>query len=348
MKGISAVVAVIMVLMITVALASLAYLWFGGVFGSITEEASGQIERETQGMFSEFKLESVDVNDIYLRNTGGSSLSGFNIYVNNKPVEYIDNFDGILRPGESGKITISPYVGGEGYSTVYIATQQGAKYTGEFEMDLCKKSDVVLCYRFEGSGSTATDGSDNENDGTIYGATRVSGISGNALSFDGSGDYVQSATNTELTSSEFTAEAWVWHDSLVGDQDPIFGNTRWSPEPDGIIEGYSLKYHSNTELRTFVGRSGSGYFLFIDTTPFQQWVYVVLTYDGTTARIYINGEEATSGDGDYTPSTQSAFRVGRDYTNQDRYFNGKIDEFVVHKRVLGPEEISFRYESMMG
>ncbi|MGK7958643.1 MAG: hypothetical protein AB4063_25790, partial [Crocosphaera sp.] len=42
----------------------------------------------------------------------------------------------------------------------------------------------------EGLGSTAFDSVGNNN-GTIYGAKRVDGIGGGALSFDGSGDYVR-------------------------------------------------------------------------------------------------------------------------------------------------------------
>ena len=52
-------------------------------------------------------------------------------------------------------------------------------------------TDAVLVMHFdEGSGTIAKDESGYGNDGTIYGATWTTGISGKALSFDGSNDYV--------------------------------------------------------------------------------------------------------------------------------------------------------------
>ena len=43
----------------------------------------------------------------------------------------------------------------------------------------------------EGSGNTLEDSSGNDHDGTIYGATWVTGYSGYALDFDGVNDYVK-------------------------------------------------------------------------------------------------------------------------------------------------------------
>jgi hypothetical protein len=58
---------------------------------------------------------------------------------------------------------------------------------------------------------TATDQSGNGNDGTIYGATLVAGISEQALDFDGSNDYVliphDSTINFEQT-DDFSVVLW--------------------------------------------------------------------------------------------------------------------------------------------
>ena len=43
----------------------------------------------------------------------------------------------------------------------------------------------------EGSGSVIYDETENDNDGTISGASWVDGISGSGLDFDGSNDYVE-------------------------------------------------------------------------------------------------------------------------------------------------------------
>lgn len=57
----------------------------------------------------------------------------------------------------------------------------------------------------EGSGSTAYDSTINNNDGTIYGATYVTGKYNSALSFDGVDDYVQATVTQEKT----TYSLWI-------------------------------------------------------------------------------------------------------------------------------------------
>jgi hypothetical protein len=72
-------------------------------------------------------------------------------------------------------------------------------------------SDAVLILHFdEGSGTIAKDESGHGNDGTIYGATWTTGISGKALSFDGNGDYVSVSNAPHLNqNSEIMIEAWI-------------------------------------------------------------------------------------------------------------------------------------------
>ena len=60
MKGISAVIAVVLILMITVALAAAAYVWFGDLFGTITEDVSEQGETFVQKGQTFFEIEEVN------------------------------------------------------------------------------------------------------------------------------------------------------------------------------------------------------------------------------------------------------------------------------------------------
>mgnify|MGYP002685953215 CR=1 FL=1 len=59
-------------------------------------------------------------------------------------------------------------------------------------------------------GAVLRDDSGNGNDGTIYGATPVNGVSGKALSFDGVNDYVSIASNGVFgVGSITTISLWV-------------------------------------------------------------------------------------------------------------------------------------------
>jgi hypothetical protein len=68
------------------------------------------------------------------------------------------------------------------------------------------KGGPVAHWKFdEGSGSTAYDSTVRNNDGTIYGATYVTGKYNSALSFDGANDYVQATVTPKKT----TYSLWI-------------------------------------------------------------------------------------------------------------------------------------------
>jgi hypothetical protein len=71
-------------------------------------------------------------------------------------------------------------------------------------------SDAVLILHFdEGSGTIAKDESGHGNDGTIYGATWTTGVSGKALQFDGTNDYVDCGTGASSISEDITVSMWI-------------------------------------------------------------------------------------------------------------------------------------------
>jgi len=104
MKGVSTVIAVILVLMITVAMAALAYLWFTGVFETLTGVANQTIGGAQQQMATKFSIEAAtnitnDTVSVSMRNTGtvDIDLDKVATYVTN---ELRDNTaSGTLTPG---------------------------------------------------------------------------------------------------------------------------------------------------------------------------------------------------------------------------------------------------------
>ena len=77
------------------------------------------------------------------------------------------------------------------------------------------KGKPIAHWKFdEGEGSTAYDSTDNDNDGTIHGATWTTGKHGTALSFDGVDDYVEvtgsdSSISPLKITDTLTIEVWV-------------------------------------------------------------------------------------------------------------------------------------------
>ncbi|MBI2038626.1 MAG: LamG domain-containing protein [Candidatus Nealsonbacteria bacterium] len=195
----------------------------------------------------------------------------------------------------------------------------------------------------EGSGTTAKDGSGYGSDGAINGAIYSSdtphlaagrGTGKYALSFDGSNDYV----STPITSAAYTAvteEVWIkadtgdWHGRIV-----TKGGGRFSLQ----------KFTTNTiiwELSTAGGNLGTSF-----RANFQEnvWTHVVVTYDGSTAKLYINGElkKTQGGLSGAIVDIGDNLTIGAD--NGGGYaFRGLIDEVRIYEKALALGQIQQHY-----
>lgn len=118
-------------------------------------------------------------------------------------VSYVDS--GVIRP--SGFVT--ELIGiDDGYRVVIESI-------GPLSHDI--DNDTVALWRMDSVTSTIPDATGNSAlDGTVTGATSVSGMFGNALSFDGSNDRVQVAADSELRMQDFSIEAWINPTALTG------------------------------------------------------------------------------------------------------------------------------------
>ncbi len=158
-------------------------------------------------------------------------------------------------------------------------------------------STPIAFYAFnEGTGSTATDSAGNH-DGLIKGATWMSsGKYGSAVGFDGLDDQVtvSDSPDFDLTGS-FTLEAWVSPETLAN-MVPVISKFDLS-----VGSGYGLVPSVGALDNVSAGIvAGSG-----DVTlapgsqalPTQQWSHLAFTSDGTSLRLYVDGQLiATAGE----------------------------------------------------
>ena len=188
---------------------------------------------------------------------------------------------------------------------------------------------VGLWHLDEGSGNITADSSGNGNDGTLLPTglepTWVSGMFGNALSFDGTDDYLQVPSSSSLNPATITVEAWFKATDITGQTYPPI------VKKADANAGYALEiYHGDSKLRFWVYIDSVGWksspasgAISLDT-----WYHAVGTYDGSYVRLYINGSEVTSGtaqSGTIKAAT-NPLNIGRDPSNTSRLFNGTIDE----------------------
>jgi hypothetical protein len=73
--------------------------------------------------------------------------------------------------------------------------------------------------------------------------------------------------------------------------------------------------------------------------PIGQWKHIAVTYDGTTATMYIDSEETSDGDFTFGPTTDAIIMIGADEGGGNNGFNGTIDELRLYNTALTQQEI---------
>jgi predicted phage tail protein len=187
----------------------------------------------------------------------------------------------------------------------------------------------------EGAGTTVADASGNGNAGTIDGADwSPQGRFGNALSFDGLSNTVRVANSASLNvGSAMTLSGWV---------EPTVHQDGWNSVVYRQTDNYFLTAAGDNDLRPAGGGAFGGAVDVVQAPtaiPIGTWSYVAVTYDGTTARLYVNGTQvATRVSAGAIPNTTNPLWMGGNQP-YGQYFEGLLDEIRVYKRVLSPAEI---------
>jgi uncharacterized protein (DUF362 family) len=218
-------------------------------------------------------------------------------------------------------------------------------YTWRNQMPLADVNTRSLWHFSEGGGTSASDKTSYNNDGTLYGgpAWTTDAKFGYALDFDGVDDYVEVADNGSVPlSGPVTVEAWIKPSG-----DPIQYSEIVDRELGGG-GGYSFLLNNDRLLHLWVG-DGTDWTNTVGTTALQDdiWYYVVGVADGSTIRVYVNGvqEGTPTAQGAPTNTNPVTLRIGRGCGALLRWFNGIIDEVRISNRALTPEEIAANFAS---
>ena len=186
----------------------------------------------------------------------------------------------------------------------------------------------------EGEDSTiAYDSSGNNNDGTINGATyNPDQWGGQALSFDGTDDYVDCGDISTANWTSLTTEVWVYWDGTVR---------------QGYAGVYCKAYVNDigrlliNGAGTILVQNGNGNFFSNNTgdVPVNQWCHIAYVYDKDAQKeyIYVNGAQKGVQDrttGDITQNSTD-FCIGYGWMGPDYYiFSGTIDEVRIYDYAL--------------
>ncbi len=187
----------------------------------------------------------------------------------------------------------------------------------------------------ETSGDSVLDASGKKHTGTLQGATRTTGIYGRGLQFDGVDDWVTIADSASLDlTTGMTLEAWVkpeelgttWRTILVKEQSDQLAYALYANTEAGKPSGHVFTSADN-------GVTGP------DSLPAGAWSHVATTWDGTTSRLFVNGEEVASRPLSGTAVVSGgALRIGGNAIWAE-WFKGSIDEVRVYNRALTPAQL---------
>jgi hypothetical protein len=222
--------------------------------------------------------------------------------------------------------------------------------TDEEDGDCMATGGLVGYWKLDkGQGTIANDSSGQGNNG-VFGNTPIwtTGRIGGALKFDGVNDYVNFGKNIPQTST-LSAFAWIKH---VPDS-----SNRCILSRGGYSDGWRLcidqvSFNSNPWLQLTCGSDTAPSINInrydVQLTSSDTWQHVGWTWDGTTARLYLNGQEIESG------TNASCTNLGIKDTSESlkagigRYqylFNGTIDEIRLYDRALTSNEVKNIYDT---
>ncbi len=185
---------------------------------------------------------------------------------------------------------------------------------------------ATVHYAFDGDATDSIGSLDGTEQGDAsYGAGKF----GQAVFFDGAGDYVEVADDDALTPSEFSMSFWT---KIEGGGIPISkrtadnvggyvwaGNTMWV-RIDGTWQGLNMP------------REGG------------DWSFVTVTYDGNVLKSYVNGLETGSiTDPGQLNNDDAVLTFGKDSENGDDFFTGGIDQFYMYDKALTLPEVRNLY-----
>ena len=211
------------------------------------------------------------------------------------------------------------------------------------------KAELVAWWKFgEGSGDIAYDSSGNGHDGTLLGTPEwVLGPEGfgGALAFSPTGLLRIDCGTFDPTNGtgQFTVALWAFWDG-TGTYQHFFTKTdSWGPDTMMFqIELWGA--HANPENTDRVGVS---YQANPDDCcppfsimPAYEWVHVAATFDGTNARVYINGVDEV-GPQPFSVGTgvDATVYIGASNPSRGRTFHGSLDDVRVYDRALTRNEI---------
>ena len=200
----------------------------------------------------------------------------------------------------------------------------------------CKVAGLIAHYSFNDSNANDIVGSKN---GVVSGATFVDGKEGKAASFDGINDMINIPSFNGIAGKSFSVSFWTKPNFDYNDVNSTF-TPAWISWLG--VSSYFAIYQAPSNQTAFLMNTNNGNNWSYDTYRFSanEWLHVVGVYNKTSdkIRLYVDGKEATSGNGlgNGGLTGTASLVLGNAYNN---YFKGIIDDLKIYDKALSLNEI---------
>lgn len=204
---------------------------------------------------------------------------------------------------------------------------------------IAARAEIVGAWLFEeGSGATTEDATGQQADGELIGGAEWdTGRFGAGILFDGSTGHVQIPDPDQaLIPPNMTAMAWVKFENLAGNHS-ILEQYDWA----GDLGAYAFRTNG-AQLQCYVIWGVDAPVAAGGTLEVDVWTHCAFSYDGSTLRVYQDGEqvaELSPPNGDLNPSNKSLSVGVRGDTKDVHWMAGVMDEVALFDTALPEDEI---------
>ncbi|MFO0978287.1 MAG: LamG-like jellyroll fold domain-containing protein [Planctomycetaceae bacterium] len=210
---------------------------------------------------------------------------------------------------------------------------------------------LVSWYMAEGDAADSA----GDNEGSLVNSelTVSNGLVGRAFSNNGTiGNHVHIPTSPSLESPVFTTDAWVFANS-AGSHPDADGPIILTKDPVGTdpFHAFGMLGPNNAGQFEFILGFNNGARAVVRTTrtfAFGQWHHVAMSWDGTTMRGFVDGQEQFAqviGATSVFFNPTAPWSIGSHTASGTRAYDGQIDEVGIYDRALSGAEIEAIYSS---
>ena len=194
----------------------------------------------------------------------------------------------------------------------------------------------VALWRFDELGGGTAQDESGSHPGIIHGAVPTQGIVSGALQFDGTNDYVDCGSSSDLMPEAMTLSLWVYPDALTGFLIHKSGSGAINKDYELSLSGGGIK----------VAIGGAGRYSNLRSSAklnTGEWSHVAFSYGEGVLSVYINGVLDASKTYDFA-LTDKGHMLSIGAGNTSHQFQGKIDHVGLYDRVLSEDEIQGLFE----